>query len=63
MGMKQQLLEALLTELRRAKGLRISAGTGSHRFIGIWVVVVKAHRARSSTPGIWEAQNRERRPL
>ena len=56
MGMKQQLLEALLTELRRAKGLRISAGTGSHRFIGIWVVVVKDRvfvRSWSVKPDGW----------
>jgi hypothetical protein len=30
----------ILAQLRDGKGLRIRAGTGSHRFIGIWVVVV-----------------------
>jgi hypothetical protein len=30
-----------LAVLREGKGLRIRAGTGRHRFIGIWVVVVK----------------------
>ncbi len=56
MVMKQQLPEALLTELRRAKGLRISAGTGSHRFIGIWVVVVRDRvfvRSWSVKPDGW----------
>jgi len=31
----------ILTLLHQGKGLRIRAGTGRHRFIGIWVVVVK----------------------
>jgi hypothetical protein len=31
----------VLAVLREGKGLRIRAGTGPHRFIGIWVVVVK----------------------
>src|SRR3989441_13038665 len=31
----------ILAVLREAKGLRIRAGTSQHRFIGIWVVVVK----------------------
>jgi hypothetical protein len=30
----------ILAILRKAKGLRIRAGNGSHRFIGIWLVVV-----------------------
>lgn len=32
--------EGILTVLREGKYLRIRAGTGTHRFIGIWVVVV-----------------------
>jgi hypothetical protein len=32
-----------LAVLRETKGLRIRAGTGQHRFIGIWFVVVKDH--------------------
>jgi len=32
--------EDVLTALRDGKALRIRAGTGAHRFIGIWVVVV-----------------------
>lgn len=30
----------ILAALRKSKGLRIRAGNGLHRFIGIWVVVV-----------------------
>jgi hypothetical protein len=30
----------ILADFRRSKGLRIRAGTGSHRFIGIWFVVL-----------------------
>ena len=31
----------IVAALRDGKGLRIRAGTGPHRFIGIWVVVVE----------------------
>jgi hypothetical protein len=31
----------ILTALHKGKSLRIRAGTGDHRFIGIWVVVVR----------------------
>jgi hypothetical protein len=31
----------LLAQLHKGKTLRIRAGTGDHRFIGIWAVVVK----------------------
>jgi hypothetical protein len=31
----------IAARLREGKGLRIRAGTGDHRFIGIWVVVVQ----------------------
>jgi hypothetical protein len=37
---KQQFSDELRTLLSESKGLRIRAGT-THRFIGIWVVVVK----------------------
>ena len=33
--------EAILHVLRESSGLRIQAGRGDHRFIGIWHVVVK----------------------
>ena len=42
--------------LRKSKGLRIQAGTGEHRFIGIWVVVVKDRvfiRSWSVRPNGW----------
>jgi len=37
---ERRFSDDILAILRKAKGLRIRAGTGSHRFIGIWVVVV-----------------------
>jgi hypothetical protein len=37
---KQRFSEDTLADFRERKGLRIRAGTGPHRFIGIWVVVV-----------------------
>ena len=40
MKAKQHFSDDILSELRESKGLRIRAGTGAHRFIGIWVVVV-----------------------
>src|SRR5436309_2354041 len=33
--------EDVLAALRKSKGLRIRAGAGAQRFIGIWVVIVK----------------------
>ena len=39
--MKPQFPDDILAVLREVKGLRIRAGTSEHRFIGIWVVVVK----------------------
>ena len=40
MAVKQQRFsDEILAELRDSKGLRIRAGTGRHRFIGIWFVV------------------------
>jgi hypothetical protein len=41
MKAKRQFPDDILTVLREGKGLRIRAGTSQHRFIGIWVVVVK----------------------
>ena len=38
---KRQFPDDILAVLREGKGLRIRAGTSQHRFIGIWVVVVK----------------------
>jgi hypothetical protein len=46
----------LVEVLHESKGLRIRAGTGSHRFIGIWVVVVKGRvfvRSWSVKPRGW----------
>ena len=40
MKAKQRFSDGILAELRESKGLRIRAGLGPHRFIGIWVVVV-----------------------
>src|SRR3989454_6008877 len=37
---KQCFSDDILAEFREKKGLRIRAGSGPHRFIGIWVVVV-----------------------
>jgi len=37
---KQHFSDDILADFRERKGLRIRAGTGLHRFIGIWVVVV-----------------------
>jgi len=48
--------DELLTILHEGKGLRIRAGTGLHRFIGIWVVVVKNRvfvRSWSVKPDGW----------
>src|SRR5690349_6867488 len=40
MKAKQRFPIDVLAEFRNSKGLRIRAGTGPHRFVGIWVVVV-----------------------
>lgn len=40
MKAKRQFSDALLELLRGSKILRIRAGAGQHRFIGIWTVVV-----------------------
>lgn len=38
---KRRFPDDILSGLREGKFLRIRAGSGSHRFIGIWVVVVR----------------------
>lgn len=46
----------ILTLLHQGKGLRIRAGIGTHRFIGIWVVVVRKRvfiRSWSVKPDGW----------
>src|SRR5207245_7683320 len=53
---KRQFPDDILAVLREAKGLRIRAGTSQHRFIGIWVVVVKDRafiRSWSVKPNGW----------
>ena len=41
MRAKRQFSDDFLAALRDSRGLRIRARTGQHRFIGIWVVVVR----------------------
>jgi hypothetical protein len=41
MKAKRHFPDDILAVLRKSKGIRIRAGNGQHRFIGIWVVVVK----------------------
>jgi hypothetical protein len=56
MKAKQQFPDDVLAVLREGKGLRIRAGTSQHRFIGIWVVVVKDRafvRSWSVKPNGW----------
>jgi hypothetical protein len=53
---KREFSEGILAVLREGKGLRIRAGTGQHRFIGIWVVVVRDRvfvRSWSVKPNGW----------
>ena len=48
--------EEVLTALEKSKGLRIRAGKGTHRFIGIWFVVVEGRvvvRSWSIKPTGW----------
>ena len=52
----QRFSPDILAHLRDGKGLRIRAGTGPHRFIGIWVVVVNDRvfvRSWSVKPDGW----------
>ena len=56
MKAKQHFSDDILADFRERKGLRIRAGTGLHRFIGIWVVVVNDRvfvRAWSIKPRGW----------
>jgi hypothetical protein len=56
MGRKHQFSEEILAVLRKRRGLRIRAGTGRHRFIGIWAVVVNDRvfvRSWSVKPDGW----------
>ncbi len=41
MNAKRRFADDILAVLRKSRGLRIRAGSGAHRFIGIWVVVVE----------------------
>jgi hypothetical protein len=54
--MKRQFSDDILAALQESKGLRIRAGTGRHRFIGIWFVVVNERvfvRSWSVKPQGW----------
>ena len=56
MKVKQQFSNDMLAALQQSKGLRIRAGIGQHRFIGIWVVVVRDRvfvRSWSVKPNGW----------
>jgi hypothetical protein len=56
MNAKRQFPENILAVLRENKGLRLRAGKIQHRFIGIWVVVVKDRafiRSWSVKPDGW----------
>jgi hypothetical protein len=56
MTTRRQFSDDTLAALRESKGLRIRAGTGEHRFIGIWVVVVRDRvfvRSWSVKPNGW----------
>jgi len=56
MDAKQHFSDQILAVLRKAKGLRIRAGTGDHRLIGIWFVMVQDRvfvRSWSVKPDGW----------
>ena len=56
MAMKRQFSDDIVAAIRESKGLRIQAGTSQHRFIGIWVVVVRDRvfvRSWSVKPNGW----------
>ena len=56
MNKRQKFSDDILTLLHQGKGLRIRAGIGTHRFIGIWVVVVRKRvfiRSWSVKPDGW----------
>ena len=56
MSATRQFSDEILALLSQSKGLRIRAGAGQHRFIGIWVVVVENRvfvRSWSVKPDGW----------
>ena len=56
MKTKRHFSDDLLSALQESKGLRIRAGAGRHRFIGIWFVLVKDRvfvRSWSVKPDGW----------
>ena len=56
MKTKRHFSDDLLTALQESRGLRIRAGTGRHRFIAIWFVLVKDRvfvRSWSVKPDGW----------
>lgn len=56
MKASRRFSDDVLGTLRATKGLRIRAGTGTHRFIGIWFVIVKDRvfvRSWSVKPNGW----------
>jgi hypothetical protein len=56
MGVNARFSDDILAELQESKGLRIRAGIGPHRFIGIWFVVVNDRvfvRSWSVKPDGW----------
>lgn len=56
MNKGRRFSDEILTLLQQGKGLRIRAGINTHRFIGIWVVVVKDRvfiRSWSVKPDGW----------
>jgi hypothetical protein len=56
MAMKRRFADDIVAAIRGSKGLRIRAGTGQHRFIGIWVVIVRGRvfvRSWSVKPNGW----------
>jgi len=56
MGVTRKFPHEVITSLNESSILRIRAGSGGHRFIGIWVVVVKDRvfvRSWSVKPNGW----------
>jgi hypothetical protein len=56
MRASRRFSDDVLATLQETKGLRIRAGTGTHRFIGIWFVTVKDRvfvRSWSVKPNGW----------
>src|SRR5215471_5679826 len=56
MRANRRFSDEVLAALRKSKGIRIRAGTGTHRFIGIWFVLVEDRvfvRSWSVKPDGW----------